>query len=59
MPKKDMCLQRIQMCFVKITNLSFPHLYNTGLLLGTTTTFNILVTHVRDNEIHDILERYA
>jgi hypothetical protein len=26
--------------------LSFPHLYDTGLLLGTTTTSNTLVTHV-------------
>jgi hypothetical protein len=25
---------------------SFPHLYNPGLLLGTTTTANTLVTHV-------------
>jgi hypothetical protein len=26
--------------------LSFPHLNDTGLLLGTTTTSNTLVTHV-------------
>jgi hypothetical protein len=44
MPKKDMCLQLIE--DTKMANLSFLHLYDTGLLLGTTTTSNTLVTHV-------------
>ncbi len=48
MPKKDMCLQylRIQKCYVKVANLLFLHLYNTELLLGTTTTSRTLVIHV-------------
>jgi hypothetical protein len=37
---------RIHKCFVKVANLSFPHLYHTELLLGTTTTSSTLVTHV-------------
>ncbi len=37
---------RIQTCYVNVANLSFPHLYDTGLLLGTTTTSSTLVTHV-------------
>jgi hypothetical protein len=37
---------RIQKCYVKVANLSFLHLYNTELLLGTTTTSRTLVIHV-------------
>ncbi len=37
---------RIQKYSVKVANLSFPHLYNTELLLGTTTTSSTLVTHI-------------
>jgi hypothetical protein len=48
MPKEDMCFQFIMNAKVlcKKANLRFLHLYDTELLLGTTTTSNTLVTRV-------------
>jgi hypothetical protein len=59
--KSGICFKLIEYTKVlcKDNKLS-QHLYSTGLLVGTTTTSRTLRTLTqKDDEIHNVLERYA